>query len=822
MSLPSSTNLAKYVTALKANKATATELRTSSDALLFWGTSADTAFLQHLKGCVGGTVVHLKNDPVISLTQIQLACSAKHVTKLITTNIKILSLLLRWTKRAAPSLADYAGSYFKIAADPRLPKSVDIEVVFIPPLKQLVTVSYGSFLTTRYISKLTKPEAWFKVTPFTGYTLLTPEAEQSLFPEFQTANLICMDLETLQENAVIRCVSYTAAWFTPEGIITKSCVLALTSDYALAVFRKWNWELKAPKIFQNGKYDIAYAARYNAPVYNYLYDTANLFHCWYSELPKDLGFLNSFFVREAFYWKDLANTSDLDEYYRYNSLDTWGTLFCFLAMVSEAPAYATANYLLEFPLTFPCHLSEMTGIKRDVAKLAEARAAQEKIISAASAKLDTILSMPVGSSFNVMSPVHMKSLLKLLGCSDLSSTGAADLKKARFRHPLNARIIALVLEIRKARKLVSTYITAGNEFNRLDGTGDRILYALNPHGTDSGRLASKSHHFWKGINIQNIPRGPIVKQTLIADPDFLLAECDLEQAESRDTAYISGDEQLIHNVEHSPDFHSANASAFFGVPFERIYDVVAKKVIDKALRDLAKPVNHGANYNMGAMVLITSMGEENIIRAKRLLNLPSAWGLVTVAEYLLAAFHKTYPSIKGVYYPSVVAEVETTRKLTSKAIHWYEGTVWTDEAKVAYESNYATLFPTTNTWTRYCFGKPSKNKLDLNSYISHPPQSLNAQTLNKAYMRVFNNIAMHPEYAANFKLLAQIHDSILFQYRIGHDYLCDKVKACMEIPITIKASDNKVRSFIVPSGIKRGKHLPSPYTGKARSWAETE
>lgn len=34
----------------------------------------------------------------------------------------------------------------------------------------------------------------------------------------------------------------------------------------------------------------------------------------------------------------------------------------------------------------------------------------------------------------------------------------------------------------------------------------------------------------------NIPRGEAVKRTLVADEGYRLSECDLEQAESRDTA----------------------------------------------------------------------------------------------------------------------------------------------------------------------------------------------------------------------------------------------------------------------------------------------
>jgi len=801
----------------------------SDNNILFWGTLADKDYLPLLKGCVGSSTVFLRLEKVDTIAQVTMYCAAKGITKVISSSPSLLIKALKWEKRAAPSLDSYAGSYFKLP--PFKPGGTEIELVFIKPLKQLATVPHGKFMVTRLVSKLTKPDTWYKPTEFTGYILLDATNEKAVFSSFSSAFLICIDIETFKENAAIRCLSYTAFFQSnnTRDFYSSSVVLPMDSVYNLSIMRKWNWNLQAPKVFQNGKYDISYLARYSAPVYNYLYDTAVLFHSWYSELPKDLGFLNSFFIREAVYWKDLAETNDLHEYYRYNALDTWGTGNAFLAMIAEAPKFAFDNYLLEFPLTFPCHLSEMTGIARDMDKFAVARAEQEAIIEKYTASLNTILGIPAGASFNVKSSPQKKALFKLLGCSDLKSQDEKNINKARYRHPFNARVLGLVLKIIKARTLISNYLTEGKEFYSLSDTtkkNPRFLYSLNPHGTDSSRLASKSHHFWTGDNIQKIPRGTIIKQTFKADPGFFLAEVDLEQAESRDTAYISGDETLIHNVEYSPDFHCTNASAFFGIPFEELYDTAAGKSLNKTIRDLAKRVNHGANYNMGAYVLIDTMGEENIQTAKSLLRLPRMWSYKQVAEYLLESFHKTYQDIKGVFYKGVIEEIARTHKLSSKAYHmgWHSAKLM-DKLQAEWAANYELLSNTATgigSWTRYCFADPSKSKPALNSYISHPPQSLNAQTLNKAYLNVFNDIAINPEHSNNFKLLAQIHDSILFQYREGHDYLCDMVKERMEIPVIIKGYDNKIRTFVVPAGIKKGDHLPTPHTGKATHWSMTE
>ena len=803
-------DLAAHIAKLRAAKAAAPA--EAEDAIIYWGTHLDKHYLPHLKSCVGPVTTFLRLEEVTTLTSVKLYCKQKAVTRVVSSSISLLKKLLHWDKRAAPSLDNYAGSYFKISGYDDT--CLDIEIVFTKPLKHLVTVPFGKFMARRNIQKLTKPDGWYNPTAFNGWDLLTPERETSAFSVMQGCFLISIDVETVKEEAQIKCLSYTGFYTAPDTttgeLLSYSVVLPLDSDYALATMRKWNWQLKAAKVGQNFMYDIAYFARYSAPVYNYLYDTANLFHCWHSELPKDLGFLNSFFIREAVYWKDLAKTNDLFEYYKYNALDTWGTGNCFLAMLLEAPEYALNNYILEFPLVFPCHMSEMTGIERDMSKLQAAKDKQDSIIKEASDSLNTILAIPKDAApFNVNSSPQMKQLLKVLGCGDLTSADEKNLKKARFRHPFNARVISLVITIRKARKLVSTYLVAGKEFSRQDGTGNRVLYSLKPHGTDTSRLASKEHHFWCGLQVQNIPRGPIVKQTMKADEGFRLCEVDLEQAESRDTGYISGDEQLITNVEHSPDFHKTNASLFFGVPFEEV---------TKQLRQLGKPVNHGANYNMGAFVLITTMGEENIVRAKQLLGLNRFWSHTEVAEYLLEQFHKVYPDIRGVFYAGVISEVARTSKLSSQAVHHsWEHAGKLHELMETAETEYSKCAG--KAWVRYCFQNPSKSKSALNAYIAHPPQSLNAQTLNRSYLSVFQDIAINPQHTKNFKLLAQIHDSIFFQYRIGHENLCDMVVERMQVPVTIKAYDGVVRTFVVPAGAKRGLHLPQGY---AEYWSETE
>jgi hypothetical protein len=807
----------------------------------FIGTPDDKEYIPHLKGMFNGHTVWVCLEPMSLITHLEMYCDKKQVTKVVCTSVPLLQ---KFVERAGSSvvpnsISNYAGSVFTYK---------NLEVVFINPLRQLFTVAYGKFLAARYISKVCAPDSWPEASVFQWSVIDTPAKIESAYHDLSQAYAIAADIETFSHPLSIRCIGYTGVFIGADGTIhTRTYVLPMDSVYNLYWMRKIN-DLPVQKIFQNGKYDCSYLLRYNAPVANWLWDTQHFFHCWYSELPKDLAFLNAFFLRKVVYWKDLAETTDLYEYYKYNAMDTWATANVWIQQLLQAPDWARRNYTLEFPLVYPCLLAEMTGLRRDYDALVRARTTVDAEEEAALSSLRRMLGAP---NFNPGSPVQVKALLRMLGCGDIDSTNEKDLAKAKLRHPLNGRLIDKILAIRGLRKLATTYLRLDSDgevkksTGRLEGGAKefhgRVLYNLNPHGTDTGRLASREHHFWCGLQIQNVPRGEPgepshTKTTICADDGFYLGESDLEQAESRDTAHIAGDTALIAAVSSPRDFHSHNAASFFGRTYESIYDDAAGKTKDKPLRDLSKRTNHGANYNMGPDVMVDTMGLDKVWMAKNLLKLPY-FAAGAVAEHLLTKFHLTYPRLRGpihirndqvrvvlglpkcehklfspgTYYASVAYEVTTTRRLTSRAYHHTE----TNRLQFGDGVEDVRKYIESGDWTRYCFGKPDSSKPDLNALVAHCPQSLNARTLNEAWLRVFYEVALpNPE---SFRLHAQIHDSILFSYKSGYEHHAQRVRDCMEIPVTVRDVSGTYRTFTVPAALKIGK------AGKpAKYWSETE
>lgn len=764
-------------------------MMTAESSILFLGTEADRAYLHFLKPHLKGHKTFVDTKPVSTIAEVEMYAksNARNITGVISTS---QSLLARITGKDNPSLDSYSGSFFKRNG---------IEYVFVNPLEHAVTVPYGNFLLERFVGKLSDSGKWLKAPEFNWCVVdaRNVDREYALFSSPEVI-AIAADIETYKLNLAIRCIGFTAIINSPSGFKTRSIVLPLDSEWSLHIARKFA-NLPAPKIFQNGKYDNAYCLRYNIIFRNWLWDTKTFFNSWYSELPKDLAFLQSFFVREAAYWKDLAESGDLETYYLYNAKDTWATACSFLAWMLEAPEYARKNFLMDFPVLYPSLLMEMTGVRRNHENLETAKGEINAMLESKRKSLDRMLGV---SGFNPNSPKQVGALFKVLGCADLGSTDDKAMAKAIYRHPLNSRILGTIrgvpktddvnlMGMRSMVKMRGTYLDESKDFE------GRWLYSINPDETDTGRCKSKDHAFWCGAQIQNVPVGKTVKQTIEADDDFYFGECDLEQAETRHTAYITGDANLLKAINSGRDFHSLNVQAFFGLPYETVYDDVRGKTLNKPIRDIGKRVNHGANYNMGPDVLVDTMGEERVYEAARLLKLPKHWTAREIATHLLACFDKAYPTVRsklpGGFHEYIISQVKTTKKLVNAL-----------------------------GWTRYCFSDPSKNKQALNSYVATLPQGQNAKALNISVMRVFYDIALHPEHSQNFRLLAQIHDSIFFEYRRGHAYLCDLVKERMEIEIEARDIAGTHRRFTVPAALKIGKKDKDGSLVPAKFWHETE
>jgi hypothetical protein len=226
---------------------------------------------------------------------------------------------------------------------------------------------------------------------------------------------------------------------------------------------------------------------------------------------------------------------------------------------------------------------------------------------------------------------------------------------------------------------------------------------------------------------------------------------------------MSGCKALIDLVESDKDYHSWNAHKFFGVPYE---------AVDKPLRNLSKRVNHGANYNMGASVLLDTMGPKAVAEARTLLKLPAKWTLIQVCQHLLRAYELAYPEVKRDWYDELKRTIKLTKKLVSPL-----------------------------GWTRHFFADPTVSKPALNAAVAHGPQNLSVGIINRVFYRVWRE-SVYGSLRGKVRLKAQIHDSLFFAYR-GTE-TPNIVKDMMRESITVKGTDGEVRTMTIPPDMNSG------------------
>ena len=744
--------------------------------ILLMITKEDLGYVNMLKPLLKGRQCFVIDANPDTAAEIELYAKSKQIKYIISTNSIVLNKVVDSYKHQ--SLDNWQGSLYERNG---------ITYLFLNPLKHFFTVPYGKFVAERFISKIVTPSSWTRAADF-SWEVAQPDTIARWYDVFSRALLIAQDIETVtwerqgsdpdgkeydEVDTAIRCICYTGLW-EDGNIHTIVIPLKEARDedqgFWLVWYRKFN-QIKVPRIFQNGLYDNFHDLVYNAPSWGYYFDTQSLFHSWYSELPKRLDFITAFLVHNSFYWKDLG--TEKGKLFEYNARDGWATMCSFLALMKELPAWAITNYKIKFPLWVPCLASNLEGIKVDneIRSIQIAKYIQE---------LDLIrarLQKWFGDGFNPGSPQQVVKLISFYGSPDITSSDEPSIIKFSLRHPLNARFTSEILRYREVAKIISTYLKPKHYSVAIKATNKRrvpllkkgrLYFSLNPDGTDTGRLACKESAFWCGSQIQNQP--PSVKEMMLPEDSWILYEIDNERSESYCSGYLSGDKNLIEALrqdkEEGKDFHIGNAVRFFGVEWDQVTD---------ELRFLGKKINHGSTYNMGWQVLLISMGEFLVDKAKALLKLPPHYTRRETCEHLLHLYEKAFPTIKTTWYQSIKVVVRTTRKLVSPL-----------------------------GWTRYCFGNPERSKHELNALVAHSPQNLSVGIINEAYQDIYWNVQYkNPN---NFRLKAQIHDSIFFQARIGCEHLAVEARNLCVRPKKIPDCQGTVRTMEIPVAVKRGKN----------------
>lgn len=141
----------------------------------------------------------------------------------------------------------------------------------------------------------------------------------------------------------------------------------------------------------------------------------------------------------------------------------------------------------------------------------------------------------------------------------------------------------------------------------------RMHSVFKPWGTVTGRMSSgkedtekvTSRKQFKGVNLQQVPRGELTRGIFGAPPGSYFVEFDYSQIELRVAAFIADETYMKHLYATGQDIHMTMAMRMTGKP---------ASLVTKEERKKAKAVNFGFLYGMGWRKFIATAWENYGVR----------------------------------------------------------------------------------------------------------------------------------------------------------------------------------------------------------------
>ncbi len=349
---------------------------------------------------------------------------------------------------------------------------------------------------------------------------------------------------------------------------------------------------------QNIKFDYKVLRTWGVKITRLLFDT--MIAAWLLDSTSvfNLDYLSEKFLNhKTIRYSDIvAKGSSLDDLeletivtYGAEDADVTWRLFRLFDELLKARGLENLMSDLEMPLLLIIAEMELAGIYLDIDLIEPLGREFEERIEAIRTKIFSI----VGHEFNLNSPKQLQEVLfveRAIPTGAKTRTGfstATDvLEPLREQYPE----VDLILSYRMLTKLKSTYIdTLPNEVNTHTG---RIHPSFSQTGTETGRLSCRDP------NLQNIPvrteEGRRIRSAFRAPSGHCLLSADYSQIELVVLAHTADDPNLKAAFREGVDVHRATASRIFSVPLE---------AVDSEQRRVAKTINFGVMYGMGAHAL---------------------------------------------------------------------------------------------------------------------------------------------------------------------------------------------------------------------------
>jgi len=477
----------------------------------------------------------------------------------------------------------------------------------------------------------------------------------------------------------------------------------------------------------------------------------------YPDYSAGLAFVTTMYTDVPYYKEDgkqwmKMQAGSWEEWWNYNAMDGVVPVEAFpkqmqtLRKQQNEETYERHRRLQE-PLIY---MSER-GIKVDVAGMIDYQKEQQSELDELALQLNDI----VGYSINYNSPQQlMKYFYDECGLQPYKkrnsrgqwavTTDVDALKRISRKGGKGSEAAQIMLDIRSLSKRISTYLNVG----KVDIDG-RYRSSYKPVGTETGRLSSGETIFGTGGNQQNWPHDLL--RFFIFDEGYIGYSFDLSQIENRIVAYVGGVIPQIKAFEAGIDLHRLTASVIFDKPYDQISSEEGSSSLGdgrQSERYWGKKGNHAINYD----VQYKTFALKNEMRENE-------------AKLVLETIHRGYPQIRGGYHVIIQEMLKRNRMVTN-------------------------LF--------------NRNRLFLGPVIPAPPfipKSACENTYREAYAQLaqstcadkINEHGLLYVYETKhlfklIELLAQIHDSIVFQIPlflpwIEHARMLLLIKRSLEQPL---------------------------------------
>jgi DNA polymerase-1 len=368
-----------------------------------------------------------------------------------------------------------------------------------------------------------------------------------------------------------------------------------------------------------------------------------------------LGFLGSVYSREPYYKDEgkefILGKDPIDQLFIYNGKDAIVTFEILETMLLDLKEYKLESFFFSYVMKLHEFYMELesngflfseTIWKELLEKYQERKRNQQK-------RLEEL----AGYNVNANSPKQVfQFLTKDLSLPLKAGTGEDNLVALLGNHAKDDRsreAINLILDIRRVRKTIGTYLSAQPDFDGRMRTSYRIV------GTETGRTSTSNldpplrplKGF--GLAFQTITKhgdiGADIRRMLVADEGYSILDPDLSQAEARVVSLLSDDEETLQLFD-TTDIHKLTASWLFGKSMDSI---------TKEERFIGKTVRHAGNYGMGKRRLMMDTNAN----AKRFgINIKLS---EKDAGRILDTFHKRSSKIRSIFHTSIEGLLKNNR-----------------------------------------------------------------------------------------------------------------------------------------------------------------